>query len=240
MAHRILIADDDEMVCSYLEKVLRPEPWEVATVYDGREAMELLCNNTFDVAVLDLLMPPYNGLDILEAVQEKGVQTDVVMLTGHGTIEVAVDAMKYGARDFLTNPIKPVEFVTTIRRLLDQRRPLPHVLASRLDDYTREHAGNAALMLGDLCQHFRISERYVCRLFQEHGRATFRQRLSYYRVERAKDLLASTDLSMYQIAERCGFKNQRRFTEAFRRQEGTSPRKYRENLRQQAGKSARV
>ena len=234
MPHRILIADDEEQVCTYLERVLRPEPWEVRTVYNGREALELLGSGNFDVAVLDLYMPPHNGLEILEAVRDRGIQTDVVMLTGYGTVELAVEAMKVGARDFLTKPVKPVEFVRTLRRLLDQRSPLPHVLAGRLDDYTREQASEPTLRLDDLCRHFRISERYVCRLFQEHGGASFRQRLIHYRVERAKQLLASTDLPMSGVAEQCGFKNQRRFTETFRRQEGTTPRKYRETARQRA------
>ena len=232
MAHRILIADDEEMVCSYLERILRPQPWEVETVYSGREALDRLAGGRFDVAVLDLYMPPHNGLDILQAVQQKGIQTDVVMLTGHGTIELAVEAMKVGARDFLTKPIKPVEFVTTIRRLLDQRRPLSHVLAGRLDEYTKEHASNPSLRLEDLCLHFHISERYVCRLFQEYSGSSFRQRLSYHRIEQAKHLLAARDQPMSQVAEQCGFKNQRRFNEVFRRQEGTTPRKYRDRLLQ--------
>jgi two-component system response regulator YesN len=238
MVHRVLIADDEALVCGYLKRLLSSEPWEVEIVYDGRTAMERLNANTFDLVVLDLHMPPYNGLDILQEIQEKKLQTDVVVLTGYGSIEVAVDSMKVGAQDFLTKPVKPAEFLATVRRLLDQRRPLPHVLAGRLDEFTREHAGNAALKLADVCEHFRISERYVCRLFKEHGEASFRQRLGHYRIERAKGLLASTDISMFQVAERCGFKNQRRFTETFRREEGTTPRNYRENARSPARSSA--
>jgi len=227
MTHRILVADDEELMCAYLEKVLSREPWEVETVADGGRALDLLCKKAFDVAVLDIWMPQYNGLEVLERMRQKGIQTDVVMLTGQGTIELAVEAMKSGAKDFLTKPIQPTKAVATIRHLLEQRRPSPHALARRLDMYVEERTCDPSLSLEDLCQEFRISGRYACRLFQEEMGTTFRRRLRYYRVQRAKEMLASTSMPMYQIAEACGFKNQRRFTETFRREEGRSPRRYR-------------
>ena len=231
MAPRILIADDEVPICRYLARLLEAEPWEVETVSDAEHMVAQLRDGEYDLVVLDLHMPPYDGVDLLEEIKRLGIQADVVVLTGYGTVEVAVDAMKVGARDFLTKPVNSSAFVDTVRRVMDRRRPLPHVLASRLDDFTREKATNPSLRLAHLCEAFHISERYVCRLFQEHAGASFRKRLGHYRIERAKQLLRDSDVPIYEVAENSGFKNQRRLTEAFRRFEGTTPRKYRTSQR---------
>lgn len=229
MIHRILLADDNELYCSSLGKTLSQEGWRVTTTRDGGKAIKLLCGTSFDLAILGMSIAGYSGIEILQKVQKKRLQTDVVILSGKGSVELAVQAMKMGARDFLTKPGYEGEIVEAIRQLLDRRRPTQSVLASRLDVFAKEHASEASLSLKELCRHFRISAGYASRLFQGQVGTTFRQRLSYYRIEKAKHLLESTDMTMYQIAERCGFKNQRRFSETFRRQVGVSPKRYRQD-----------
>ena len=229
MVPRILIADDNELFCASMSKVLLQEGWRVATTSNGRKALKLLYEIPIDVAVLGVNIPYCSGLKVLQKVRQRRLQTDVVIVSGNRSIELAVEVMKIGARDFLTKPVDESKMVEVVRRLLDRRRPPQSVLASRLDVFAKEHASEASLSLGELCRHFRISAGYASRLFQGQVGTTFRRRLSYYRIEKAKHLLASTDMTMYQIAERCGFKNQRRFSETFRRQVGTSPKKYRQN-----------
>ncbi|MGY8824583.1 MAG: helix-turn-helix transcriptional regulator [Candidatus Latescibacterota bacterium] len=91
----------------------------------------------------------------------------------------------------------------------------------------RSHAHQMGLVLQDLCDRFLISQRYACLLFQMELHTTFRKRLNRYRIERACALLEKGDLPMYHIAEACGFRNQRRFAEVFRREKKTSPTHYR-------------
>ena len=227
MISRILLADENELVCASLSKTLREKGWRVTSTSDGGKALKLLGESSFDIAILGVEMPGYGGLEILKWVRQKRMQTDVVIVCGDASVELAVKAMKIGARDFLSKPVYEAEVVGAIGRLLDRRRPTQSVLASRLDVFAREHASEPSLSLKELCRHFRISVGYASRLFQGQMGTTFRQRLNYYRIEKAKHLLTSTDLTMYQIAERCGFKNQRRFSETFRRQVGISPKKYR-------------
>ena len=100
-------------------------------------------------------------------------------------------------------------------------------------NYVKECASDATLSLKDVCEHFRISQRYVCQLFQKYLNTTFRQRLRRHRVELAKKILEATDKPMYQVAVLCGFKSASRFSEAFLRMEGRVPRKF------AAGPSAR-
>ena len=229
MAYRILVADDEPGVRDLLRRALSIEPWEVETAGDGREALNRLCGSPFDLAVLDVRMPHPDGLEVLRTLREKGIQTDVIVLTGYGFTDMAVQAMKLGARDFVEKQkLNLPELVATVRRLLEGRHLPPHVLANRLDAFLKERAFDSSLRFGDLCDHFHLSASYVARLFQEHLGESFRRRLSRCRVQRAKELLTSTDGPLYLIAERCGFKHWTRLTEAFVRLEGIPPQKYRE------------
>ncbi len=88
---RVLIADDDPELCTLFLTALRSEPWTVETAGDGREALDQLCTLPFDVAILDYDMPHFNGLSVLESVRQKGIQTDVVLLTGY-----ALDLTRFG------------------------------------------------------------------------------------------------------------------------------------------------
>ena len=225
---RILIADDDPTVRDLFRNWLGRQPWEVVIAKDGREALDHLCGSDFDVAVLDLKMPHLDGLQVLEAAREqKGAQTDIVLLTGYGTIETAVQAMKAGAQDFLTKPVRMSEVVDTIRRLIERRSLPPHTLLDRMDAFLKSRASDPALRQDDLRKYFKISPRYISKLFKDHVGMSFRERLSHYRVEKARHLIESTNLPMYAVAEQCGFKGYRQLADAFRRHEGLRPREYR-------------
>jgi len=224
----ILIADDDAGILSMLSSVIGRQGWGVVTAPDGEEALHRLRSETVDVAILDLKMPKMNGLEVLQAVKTDGTNpVDVVMLTGYGTVGTAVAAMKAGARDFLTKPVRMDEVVGTVRRLLERRSLPPHALATRLDTYLRAHASDRGMQVDELCGHFRISRRYVTKLFSEHIGMSFRARLCQYRVEKARHLVESTDLPLYIVAEQCGFRDYRQLAASFRKLEGMLPREYR-------------
>ncbi len=223
----ILIADDDSDLREAIRDWLASEPWFVQTAGDGREAFNLLCNSHFDIAVLDFKMPGLNGIDVLQAIRREGIQTDVLILTGYGTIETAVQAIKKGAEDFLQKPFKKGDLIAIIQRLLERRNLLTHALPDRLDAFLNVRAFDPSLKLEDLCRHFKISARYVSKLFKERIGMSFRRRLAHFRVERAKTLLESTDEPLYRIAEKCGFRDYRQLTMTFRRLEKIPPREYR-------------
>ncbi len=226
---RILVADSDPHGSNYLREVLVEERFgEIETVGDGKEALEHLCTGVYDLAILEMYMPRVGGLEALQAIRQKGIQTDIVILCRNAAVEDVVQALKTGAQDFLKKPVHTSSIIDAVGRLLEKQHPSPHYLADRLNKYLREHATQCSLKLNDLCRHFKISRGYVTRLFQKHIGATFTQCLISYRVEKAKDLLESTDDPIYLIAEQCGFKNSRRLAETFRKLEGISPIKYRQ------------
>lgn len=102
----ILLVDDDSRICNLLGGELERIGHRVAARMSGADALAELRSREFDVVLLDLNMPKMSGMEVLEAIKDMGSLAEVVMLTGHGTIDRAIEAMKLGAYDFLTKPCK--------------------------------------------------------------------------------------------------------------------------------------
>src|SRR5918911_3903848 len=118
----ILLVDDEPGVRSALGGVLRDEGYEVDAVDSGESCLERLARQTYDVVVLDIWLPGMDGLATLARMRERQVESQVVMISGHGNIESAVRAIKMGAFDFVEKPLSLEKTVLVVRNALRQRR----------------------------------------------------------------------------------------------------------------------
>jgi len=118
MTARILLVDDEINMARTLAKNLERAGHAVTHALHGEAALGLLAADTFDVVLTDLKMPVLDGMGLLRAIHERGITTTVVVLTGYGTIESAVEAMKLGAADYLIKDARPLEVLLTIERAL--------------------------------------------------------------------------------------------------------------------------
>ena len=146
---KILVADDDPTLRSELAELLRDDGHEVHIAADGGEALERLEAEPFELALLDLVMPKATGLEILHRLQVVRPDTAVVMITGHGSVDVAVEAMKGGAVDFVVKPfeIESLQRILTsiadekhARQMLSQPAQGPEALQAVLQDAVRRKA----------------------------------------------------------------------------------------------------
>ena len=119
---KILVADDDPTLRSELAELLRGDGHEVDIAVDGAEALERLESEAFEVALLDLVMPRATGLEILHRLRIVRPETAVVMITGHGSVDVAVEAMKGGAVDFVVKPFEIESLQRILRSIADERQ----------------------------------------------------------------------------------------------------------------------
>jgi DNA-binding NtrC family response regulator len=101
----LLLVDDDAELRSDIASYLAGRGYRVQACGDGEEALAQADRRAFDVAILDVAMPGLSGIEVLKRLKVRGAECEVVMLTGEGTIEAAVEAMKLGAREFLSKPI---------------------------------------------------------------------------------------------------------------------------------------
>ncbi len=116
LAPRILLVDDEPLSLETIVELLREEGYEVHLVSNGKEAIAEVQQKDYDIVVTDLAMPEMNGMEVLAYMSENYPDTTVIVLTGVGTIENAVGAMKQGAFDYLTKPAKIDEILLVLRR----------------------------------------------------------------------------------------------------------------------------
>src|SRR6476620_2907344 len=131
----ILIVDDEPGVRSALSGVLRDEGFDVEAAASGEECLERAARTTFDVIVLDVWLPGVDGLVTLQRLRERRVDSQVVIISGHGNIESAVRAIKMGAYDFIEKPLSLEKTVLVVRNALRQRdlEAENRVLRARVD-----------------------------------------------------------------------------------------------------------
>nr|HPK53557.1 response regulator [Smithellaceae bacterium] len=103
---RILIAEDNELNRDTLTQLLTEDGYKIKPVCDGREGIEAFLEDKFDLVITDLKMPNVDGLEFLKYIKTSNNENIVIIITGHGTVNSAVESMKLGAFDFITKPIK--------------------------------------------------------------------------------------------------------------------------------------
>jgi len=111
---KILLVDDEVVFTNNMSKLLTNRGYRVTAVNSGDSAIQALEKETFDVVVLDLKMPGMDGITTLKEIQKLGLFTETLILTGHGSIDTALEAIKLGAYDYLTKPCEIDELVNKI------------------------------------------------------------------------------------------------------------------------------
>ena len=119
MYKTILVVDDEESICQALQGILADEGYEVRTVGSGEEALKAVEEDPPDLVLLDIWLPGMDGLEVLKLIKSENPQVQVIMMSGHGTIETAVKATKLGAFDFIEKPISLEKVVLLVNHALD-------------------------------------------------------------------------------------------------------------------------
>jgi DNA-binding response OmpR family regulator len=119
---RILVVDDQPGVRFFLKEVLEGEGHHVVTAESGEVALEHIAEQTFDVAVIDLVMKEVSGIDVLRALKRDAPSTAAIVLTAHGSLQTAVEALRQGAHDYLFKPCKTSRLRESVRTALVKSR----------------------------------------------------------------------------------------------------------------------
>ncbi|MEO0069652.1 MAG: sigma-54 dependent transcriptional regulator [candidate division WOR-3 bacterium] len=136
---RILLVDDEARFCQLTAENLKAAGYDVDNLTDGNEALQRLKRGSYDVVITDLKMVPVDGMAILAAAKESNPETEVVMITGYGTIALAVEAMRQGAFDFITKPVSLNHLLAVLKKiaLLHQTRKENLLLRQELKTTSR-------------------------------------------------------------------------------------------------------
>lgn len=121
MKPKILIVDDEEKFLSYLSKRLEMREYNVDTSLSGEDALEKVRQHNFDVVILDVLMPGIDGIEVLREIKKAKPFIEVIMLTGHASVEAGVEGMRLGAYDYVMKPCEAEELISKINKAYERK-----------------------------------------------------------------------------------------------------------------------
>ena len=121
MKARLLLVDDEEQFVETLSERLSMRDYDVTTSLTGEDAIEKITNYNFDVVILDVRLPGISGTEVLREIKNLKPLIEVIMLTGHGTVEMAIEGMKLGVFDFLIKPCETEDLTEKIDKAHDRK-----------------------------------------------------------------------------------------------------------------------
>lgn len=133
----LLVVDDDSAILRVFERIAKEYEWTYMTARSGTEALEHLGTHQFELVIMDVKLPGYTGLQVFEYMRQNNIASEVVIITGVGTVEIAVEAIKNGAYDYLTKPFDDIEKVTIVMEKAMERHRLVQKL-HRLESQTTD------------------------------------------------------------------------------------------------------
>jgi DNA-binding NtrC family response regulator len=119
---RLLIVEDEPDLRQIFVDILTTDGYDISTAHDGEMAIQMLSENTYDLSLIDLYLPKADGFQVLAHLQRVNSSTSAIVMTGHASIESAVEAMKQGAADYLTKPVAFDQLRIVVKKALDVRR----------------------------------------------------------------------------------------------------------------------
>lgn len=246
----LLIVDDEEIIRSGLARTV---DWEAlgfrvaGTAVNGEKALDFISVRHVDAVLADIRMPRLTGLELARRLRESNPEIRVVILSGYDTFRFAQEAIDYGVFSYLLKPSKTddiKEVFTRLRHSLDADLTPPQASEPDfcLDDSDQSvHKRSISVALRYIAENFAqdlsldsvasslsISPAYFCRLFKKETGVNFKDYLTDLRIERAKTGLCDPRLKVYEVAEAVGFRDQRYFSEIFKKRTGLSPLEYRD------------
>jgi two-component system cell cycle sensor histidine kinase/response regulator CckA len=121
-APKILIVDDEPRMCESLRLLLGKQGYDIQTATSGNEALGLISHESFDLALLDLVMPDMDGHQLMDRINDSFPETIVIVITGHASLDSAVWALRRGAYDYLKKPFEYEELIKRVQNAINQKR----------------------------------------------------------------------------------------------------------------------
>ena len=119
---RVLIVDDEENFRHMLSVILKKEGYDVEAASNGEEALQKVTLSPYDQVLCDIRMPKMDGLDFLNEAKKAGVNSTIIMMSAYGTVDIAIEAIKLGAYDYISKPFKPDEVILTLKKAEERER----------------------------------------------------------------------------------------------------------------------
>ena len=236
--YSIMIVEDEELVRQGLTSLVNYEQFGMKVIdqaENGRIAWEKFQAQPADLLLTDINMPQMNGLDLAQLVREKAPSCHIIFLTGYDDFEFARKAIRLGA-DYILKPFSKAdieEMLGKVKNKLDEERKKAQVEtlvdqghSTELEEAIHSRLADSQLTLKDLASQLGFSPSYLSVLIKKKLGLPFQEYLIQERMKKAKLLLLTTDLKIYEIADQVGFEDMNYFSQRFKQVVGVTPRQY--------------
>ena len=243
--YKVFLADDEVWITVGLKKLIQRSglPFYVmGEAANGVTSLEEVRTKRPDILITDIRMPGLSGLELLEKINEEGLGTKVVLISGYAEFEYAREGLRQGAFDYLLKPIEQGKLNEVLQGLLQKIQAErgeqteaepdeefnPTIIRRVVKEIQETYLSDVSL--GDLAEKYGISISYLSRLLKEELGLSFSEYLASRRMQKAKELLKDETLSVESIAESVGYHDYFYFTRVFKKITGITPSKYRKTL----------
>ncbi|MBN1594508.1 response regulator [candidate division FCPU426 bacterium] len=246
MPYTLLLVDDDQDFREEFSDALGDE-YRIIEAANGRQALELLGKpNEIDLVILDVRLPDISGTRVLQQIKSGNPQLGIVILTGFGSKDVAVEALRGKADEYLEKPVNMPRAREIIKSLLDKRvNPIDIMdedTAGKVERIKRFAQRNydKKVTLNDAARTVGLSPKYLSRVFKEQTGVDFSEYRLGFKIEKAGEMLEKTGKSIGQISDELGYQNLETFIRMFKNATGLTPAVFRAQKRQKTSKPAGV
>jgi YesN/AraC family two-component response regulator len=232
MAYQILIVDDDADFREELRDCL--DGYTVLEAANGPDALSILKKpNAIDLVILDAVLPMVSGMEVLREIKKIKPALAIVVLTGQSTKDMAIDALKGRADDYIEKPVNPVKFLEIVRSLLAAKAvqgfTYTHGIHAKIEQAKQfiERNFDKKVTLEDVADQVCLSPKYFSRVFKEIVGDGFNEYRISVKITQACALLKESDYTVTEIANRLGYQNLESFIRMFEKIMSVSPMQYR-------------
>ena len=242
----VLLADDETKVRQFLESVIKKENLPVGEIFEtnnGVDAAAIALEHNPDLIFLDIRMPGQDGLKAAKEIMQGGYPGKIVIVSAYNDFEYAREAFRLGVSDYLLKPVKPADFATFILQMAQSdagkippgqapsqaprsKPKQPPALVRSVLGYISQNL-NAQIRIEDIAKAVHLSPWHLSRTFKRLDGRSIMDSVREMRIERAKELLADSELSITEIAIGVGFGNPGYFATCFKQDTKMSPSEYR-------------
>lgn len=237
---RVLLVDDEIMIREGFKRLFDWEGHEcevVGEAADGMEALARIDTLCPDIVIMDINIPIMNGLKVIQLSRIKHPGIAFVIVSGYDDFSYCQQALRLQITDYILKPVDYDEFGVCIdnlkislyeKRVLEEEKTGEKTerVITGITRYMQEHL-TEEVSLSVLAEEFHLNPQYISQLFKNEIGVGFLSYLTNIRMEKAKKLLVSTQLSMAEIADQTGYGDYRVFTKVFKKTEGITPSQYR-------------
>ncbi|MFA6384419.1 MAG: response regulator [Candidatus Omnitrophota bacterium] len=232
MSEKILIVDDDAVFRSELSCAL--DGYDVIEAASGRDALQLLRKpNEIDLVLLDVMMPGLSGTEILREMKRLSPKLAIVILTGYSSKDVAIEALKGHADEYIEKPPDIEKTKEIIERFLQLKRGESEASACSRDGKIEkvkrfiERNYQKKVTLKDAARAVCLSPKYLSRIFKEETRTGFNEYKLRFVLKKSKELLCETGYTIGQISDQMGYQNAESFIRIFEKRTDMTPTEFR-------------